>query len=230
VFTPDTVLDLISMARVVTHQDAITPFHESVADTSAAAEAAATILNLGAEALRRASFFPSLEDQSPMAQNMNKCVQLAAKICRNLLLLRAARAEPNTSSPSPSPTTTSIISRNTPITPIITSTIPISSATKLQPLHDEISLLKATLPKIEFISWLQHAPEAYVWVCFTAAAASAASAALHCRDEEGTGGDENDDWTSFILTPMPVITATDSAELRLLREGWAYLRWLRGKY
>jgi hypothetical protein len=227
VFTPDTVLDLISMARVVTHQDAITPFHESVADTSAAAEAAATILNLGAEALRRASFFPSLEDQSPMAQNMNKCVQLAAKICRNLLLLRAARAEPNTSSPSPSPTTTSIISRNTPITPIITSTIPISSATKLQPLHDEISLLKATLRKIEFVPWLQHAPEAYVWVCFTAAAASAAP---YYRDEGGAGEDENDDWTSFILTPMPVITATDSAELRLMREGWVYLRWLRGKY
>ncbi|OKP07455.1 hypothetical protein PENSUB_6044 [Penicillium subrubescens] len=90
-----------------------------------------------------------------------------------------------------------------------------------------MSLLKATLPKIEFIPWLQHAPEAYVWVCFTAAAASAAP---YYRGEEGNGQDENDDWTSFIITPMPVITAMDSAELRLLREGWAYLRWLRGKY
>ncbi|OOQ91449.1 hypothetical protein PEBR_00700 [Penicillium brasilianum] len=115
------------------------------------------------------------------------------------------------------------------VTPIIRTTTakPTSSTTKPNPLHDDISLLKATLPKIDFISWLQHAPEAYIWVCFTAAAATVAAA--DCRDEGGSGESENDDWTSFILTPMPVITAMDSAELRLMREGWAYLRWLRGK-
>lgn len=66
-------------------------------------------------------------------------------------------------------------------------------------------------------------------MCFTAAAAAAvAKSEAHYGDEERSGEGENDDWASFILTPMPVITATDSAELRLMREGWAYLRWLRG--
>ncbi|KAJ5358518.1 uncharacterized protein N7496_010931 [Penicillium cataractarum] len=156
VFTPDTVLDLIGVAHVVTQQDANTPLYESLAEKTAAAAATTTtptILTLGAEALRRASLYPSFENQSPMAQHMNKCVQLAAKICRKHLLLRA------------------------------------------------------------------HAPEAYVWVCFTAAAAAAAAAAAYDRDEKRSGEDHNDDWTSFILTPMPVITATDSAELRLMREG-----------
>jgi hypothetical protein len=98
-----------------------------------------------------------------------------------------------------------------------------SITTRSSRLHKEISCLKATLPKIDSISWLQHAPEVYVWVCFTAAAAA------YCKDKERIGECDNDDWTSFILTPMPVITAIDSAELRLLREGWAYLRWMRGK-
>jgi hypothetical protein len=154
---------------------------------------------------------------------MNKCVQLAAKICRDLLL-RAARTEAST---SPPPTKMTKSRRTTKIiTPIITTRIPTSSTTRPHLLHDDISLLKATLPKIDFISWLQHAPEAYVWVCFTAAASAAAASR---REGERSGEGENDDWTSFILTPMPVITATDSAEIRLMREGWAYVRWLRGK-
>jgi hypothetical protein len=221
VLTPETVLDLISTARVVTQQDTKPPLHESLSDTTAAA--AETILTLGADALRRASFFPSLGNKSTTAQNMNKCVQLAAKICRDLLL-RAARTEAST---SPPPTKMTKSRRTTKIiTPIITTRIPTSSTTRPHLLHDDISLLKATLPKIDFISWLQHAPEAYVWVCFTAAASAAAASR---REGERSGEGENDDWTSFILTPMPVITATDSAEIRLMREGWAYVRWLRGK-
>ncbi|CEO58448.1 hypothetical protein PMG11_03172 [Penicillium brasilianum] len=223
-FTPDTVLYLVGTAHVFAQQDANPPLRVSLAETTTAASA--TILTLGAEALRLTSFFPSLGDQSTTATNINTCVQLAAKICRNLLQ-RAARGGPSTSPPPP---TTSRIRTRTMVTPIITTTTtakPTSSTTKPNPLHDDISLLKATLPKIDFISWLQHAPEAYIWVCFTAAAATVAAA--DCRDEERSGESENDDWTSFILTPMPVITAMDSAELRLMREGWAYLRWLRWK-
>jgi hypothetical protein len=214
VFTLDTVLDLIGISRAMIQQDAKTPLHESTAEST---EAASMILTFGAEALRRASSFPSLGNQSP-TQNMNKCVQIATKLCHNLFLLRAAQAGPTTPPPPPTITTATTTTR---IIPIITTTIPTSSTTIPDLLHDDITLLKATLPKIDFISWLQHAPEAYVWLCFTAAVAA------HCRDEERSSENENDDWTSFILTPMPVITAMDSADLRLMREGWMYLRWLR---
>ncbi|KAL2794559.1 hypothetical protein BJX66DRAFT_337707 [Aspergillus keveii] len=100
----------------------------------------------------------------------------------------------------PSPT---VAARTTKTTP---------GRARSQFVYDDIEILKATLSKIDFGSWLQHAPEAHVWICFTAAAASV-------FDES--------DWTSFILTPMPVLTALDSDDLPVLRDSWAYLSWLR---
>ncbi|KAL2811433.1 hypothetical protein BJX63DRAFT_433437 [Aspergillus granulosus] len=117
-----------------------------------------------------------------IAKNMNRCCQVAAKIFRSIFATAALGI----------PTTTTT---DTP-----------------KCLRDDIGTLKGMLATIDFVSWLEYAPEAYGWVCFTAAAAS-------FRDEN--------DWTSFILTPMPVFTAMDSAELLVLRDGWAYLRWLR---
>ncbi|KAL2809144.1 hypothetical protein BJX63DRAFT_371595 [Aspergillus granulosus] len=175
VFTPETVMDLISTASTVAQY---AKMHELSTE-------ATMIPILGADALRRASF-PFDSKQGPVTKNMNKCVHLAAKICRNILLT----------------------------TLTLTTTTAAADVTNFC-LRDDIEVLKTSLRKIDFISWLQHAPEAYAWVCFTAAAA--------CFDNES-------DWTSFILTPMPVLTALDSADLRALREGWAYLKWLRGVF
>ncbi|KAL3456239.1 hypothetical protein BJX64DRAFT_271079 [Aspergillus heterothallicus] len=259
--TLDTVLDLVSTARKVVSQQEDTgrTTHEFLGEETTRIDL------LGAEALTRASFFPSFGSQTPKLQYMNKCVLLASRICRNLLRLpmrntraREAAVSPSLSvSPSPPQTTIETAATVLAVTPIQTSsispiagvTLPTSSTststntttTKPTPhlFRDDIAALKSTLPKIDFVSWLQHAPEAYVWVCFTAAAAAVA-----CRRDAGSddprhsrkGNDDNsnasaeegDEWASFILTPMPVITAMDSAELRVMREGWAYLRWLRG--
>jgi hypothetical protein len=80
--------------------------------------------------------------------------------------------------------------------------------------YDYIELPKATLSKIDFGPWLQHALEVHVWIwiCFTAAAASVFN---------------ESDWTSFNQRPLLILTALDSDELPVLKDSWAYLTRLR---
>ncbi|KAL4865621.1 hypothetical protein BDV12DRAFT_174448 [Aspergillus spectabilis] len=75
-----------------------------------------------------------------------------------------------------------------------------------------LSTLHAILQKVDLVSWQKLAPEVYIWICLTAAAAC----------------DESADRIPFITTQTPVLSASDSAELRLTREGWRYFKWLVG--
>ncbi|KAL3451446.1 hypothetical protein BJX65DRAFT_304030 [Aspergillus insuetus] len=183
-FSPDIIMDLINTATMVArYAKPPEPYAE------------ATISVLGAEALDRASL--SFTPPGTIVKNMNKCCQIAARIFRTILAIANTVTLVQTMPPP------ILTARTTKTTPGRTGSLF---------LYDDIELLKATLSKIDFGSWLQHAPEAYVWICFTAAAASV-------FDES--------DWTSFILTPMPVLTALDSDELPVLKDSWAYLSWLR---
>jgi hypothetical protein len=73
-----------------------------------------------------------------------------------------------------------------------------------------LSTLHAIIQKVDMLSWQKQAPEAYIWICLTASAACEVSA----------------DRIPFITTQMPVLSASDSAELSLTREGWRYFNWL----
>jgi hypothetical protein len=177
-------MDLISTATIVTrYANPPEPYAE------------ATISVLGAEAIERSSLCST--PPGAIVKNMNKCCQIAARIFRTIFAIANTVTLVQT---MPSPTVAARTAKTTP------------GRARSQFVYDDIELLKATLSKIDFGSWLQHAPEAHVWICFTAAAASV-------FDES--------DWTSFILTPMPVLTALDSDDLPVLRDSWAYLSWLR---
>ncbi|KIA75973.1 hypothetical protein HK57_00229 [Aspergillus ustus] len=233
VLSPDTVLDLINAACMVTQHAGLTESStdESRRTTTTAATTttapSTTIRSLGTEALKRAcSLSPSSRAElGPVTKAMNKCIQLATKLCRNILLLSSTLIN-SASSTALSPSPTSPISTPTTPLPPPPRAMATTSYIAASCFREDIETLKTTLPKIDFVTWLQHAPEAYAWVCFTAAAAAAAASASATSSSDG--GNETDDWSSFILTPMPVITARDSADLCVLREGWAYLRWLRG--
>ncbi|KAL5338048.1 hypothetical protein BJX70DRAFT_367928 [Aspergillus crustosus] len=75
-----------------------------------------------------------------------------------------------------------------------------------------LTALRAVLQKVDLQSWQQLAPEVYIWICLTAAAAC----------------DAVSDRVPFITMPTPVLSASDSSELGLTREGLWYFRWLVG--
>jgi hypothetical protein len=75
-----------------------------------------------------------------------------------------------------------------------------------------IRMLRPILRKLDMISWKKHAPEAYLWICFTAAAAC---------DTPGSR-------VPFVTVATPVLSASDTTELSLARECWWYYKWLCG--
>ncbi|KAL2825243.1 hypothetical protein BJY01DRAFT_256308 [Aspergillus pseudoustus] len=124
-------------------------------------------------------------------RDINLCLQSAASIFRSMLA--------TSQQPQPQPQQHPISAPATPATQSKES-IPKASLIRLQKL----------LRKVGFPSWLQHAPEAYLWICLTAAA-SAADLTLR-------GG--------FIMMSMPVLLALETTELAVTRQTWVYFMWL----
>jgi hypothetical protein len=81
---------------------------------------------------------------------------------------------------------------------------------RLLVLEDRLSSLKQLLRRLDPIVCKRSAPEAYAWLCFTAAVA--------CADIH--------DRVGLIMIPMPVITACDSIDLILIKKSWRYVKWL----
>jgi hypothetical protein len=75
-----------------------------------------------------------------------------------------------------------------------------------------IRMLRPILRKLDMVSWKKHAPEAYLWICFTAAAAC----------------DKPASRVPFVTVATPVLSASDTTELSLARECWWYYKWLCG--
>ncbi|KAB8228855.1 uncharacterized protein BDW43DRAFT_315497 [Aspergillus alliaceus] len=73
-----------------------------------------------------------------------------------------------------------------------------------------IQALRATFRKVDMVTWKKHAPETYLWICFTAAAA--------CDEAAGR--------VPFVAVATPVLSTSDTTELRLSRECWRYYKWL----
>ncbi|KAL2825122.1 hypothetical protein BJY01DRAFT_230280 [Aspergillus pseudoustus] len=72
--------------------------------------------------------------------------------------------------------------------------------------------LGSILHDLDLLTWNKHDPEAYLWICFTAAAA--------CEDAASR--------VPFVAIAPPLLTATDTKELPLARECWRYYKWLTG--
>jgi hypothetical protein len=75
-----------------------------------------------------------------------------------------------------------------------------------------IKMLRNMLQKLDMVSWKIHAPEVYLWICFTAAAA--------CDKPAGR--------VPFVTAVTPILSASDTMELSLARECWRYYTWLNG--
>ncbi|KAL4985779.1 hypothetical protein BDW68DRAFT_164482 [Aspergillus falconensis] len=78
--------------------------------------------------------------------------------------------------------------------------------------HTAIKMLRPILCKLDMVSWKKHAPEAYLWICFTAAAAC----------------DKPASRVPYVTVATPVLSASDTTELSLARECWWYYKWLCG--
>jgi hypothetical protein len=127
---------------------------------------------------------------SKTAQNMNQCVHLACSILWTLVLHGSHPGEQEVSGSSPTPSSSSFTSDTVRTTP-------------LGELHDVIQ-------KVDHISWQKHAPELYIWICLTAAAACDTPSAR----------------IPFIAALTPIVSASDSADLVLTRDSWRYFEWL----
>ncbi|KAL3484035.1 hypothetical protein BJX62DRAFT_219314 [Aspergillus germanicus] len=75
-----------------------------------------------------------------------------------------------------------------------------------------IKMLRNMLQKLDMVSWKVHAPEAYLWICFTAAAACDRPASR----------------VPFVTAVTPILSASDTMELCLARECWRYYTWMNG--
>ncbi|KAL2850521.1 hypothetical protein BJX68DRAFT_237045 [Aspergillus pseudodeflectus] len=75
-----------------------------------------------------------------------------------------------------------------------------------------IKILRDMLQRLDMVSWKKNAPEAYLWICFTVAAA--------CDKPAGR--------VPFVTAVTPILSASDTMELNLARECWRYYRWLSG--
>lgn len=73
-----------------------------------------------------------------------------------------------------------------------------------------IEMLRPILRQLDMVSWRKYAPEAYLWICFTAAAAC----------------DKPASRVPFVTVATPVLSASDTTELSLTRECWWYYKWL----
>jgi hypothetical protein len=89
-----------------------------------------------------------------------------------------------------------------------TSTTPVDPAIP----RTAIKMLRNMLQKLDMVSWKIHAPEAYLWICFTAAAAC----------------DKPASRVPFVTAVTPILSASDTMELSLARECWRYYTWLNG--
>ncbi|KAL3442722.1 hypothetical protein BJX65DRAFT_286187 [Aspergillus insuetus] len=128
---------------------------------------------------------------SKTAQNINQCVHLACSIFWTLVRHGSQPGEQGgfeTSSLSPSSFTSDTV-RSTPL-----------------------GALHGILQKLDHISWQKHAPELYIWICLTAAAACDTPSAR----------------IPFIAAVTPIVSASDSADLVLTRDSWRYFEWLAG--
>ncbi|KAL3484126.1 hypothetical protein BJX62DRAFT_219122 [Aspergillus germanicus] len=128
---------------------------------------------------------------SKTAQSINQCVHLACSIFWTLVLPGSEPGEQQVSASSPSPSSfASLTSETVHSTPL--------------------NALRAQLQKIDHISWQKHAPELYIWICLTAAAACDTPPAR----------------IPFIAAVTPIVSASDSADLVLTRDSWRYFEWL----
>lgn len=75
----------------------------------------------------------------------------------------------------------------------------------------DLSSLMNLLRKIGFTSWIEQAPEFYIWVCLTAASSAASDSTVR---------------RGFVMMSMPVILALESTELVIIDQAWAYFSWL----
>jgi hypothetical protein len=89
-----------------------------------------------------------------------------------------------------------------------------ATATELDALQGLLRNLKLALAKTDQMSWLETAPEACQWVCFTGGAAS-----FHVDQRS---------W--FIIFQASVEAALDSEDVFTLKNGLSYFRWLRKLY
>jgi hypothetical protein len=126
---------------------------------------------------------------SKTAQNINQCVHLACSIFWTLVPHGLQPGEQEVSEPSPSLSFTSDTVHSTPL-----------------------AALHGVLQKIDHISWQKHAPELYIWICLTAAAACDTPSAR----------------IPFIAAVTPIVSASDSPDLVLTRDSWRYFEWLAG--
>ncbi|KAL4882398.1 hypothetical protein BJY04DRAFT_40622 [Aspergillus karnatakaensis] len=124
------------------------------------------------------------------AQIINTCCRLAINIFWSIL--RSTVLDRRQKSPSPS-----------------TSAGSTTSYSALAPL---LETLRTTLRALDLVTWKKHAPEAYLWICLTAAAACDAPASR----------------VPFVAVVPPLLTASDTTELSLARECWRYYKWLAG--
>jgi hypothetical protein len=84
--------------------------------------------------------------------------------------------------------------------------IPFSAA-----VHNEhVLALKAALHKTDIISWLIAAPEAFIWICLTGAAAS----------------QQNLERAWFVARMGPIVIALGTEELAAVKEGFSHFQWV----
>ncbi|KAL3462365.1 hypothetical protein BJX64DRAFT_141618 [Aspergillus heterothallicus] len=81
-----------------------------------------------------------------------------------------------------------------------------------QTFPKSLQTLRTLLRKVGFTSWLQNAPEAYLWICITAAA-STDNVTLRA---------------GFVMMSMPILLALETTELAISRRAYAYFGWLEG--
>jgi hypothetical protein len=126
---------------------------------------------------------------SKTAQNINQCVHLVCSIFWTLVPHGLQPGDREVSELSPSSSFTSDTVRST-----------------------HLCALYGVIQKLDHISWQKHAPELYIWICLTAAAACGTPSAR----------------IPFIAAVTPIMSASDSADLVLIRDSWRYFEWLAG--
>ncbi|KAL3455817.1 hypothetical protein BJX64DRAFT_271676 [Aspergillus heterothallicus] len=94
-------------------------------------------------------------------------------------------------------------------------TNPTSSGDAKRPIQaqpEPLEMLRAIFKDLDLVTWKKHGPEAYLWICFTAAAACDGPASR----------------VPFMAVVPPLLTASDTTELSLARDCWRYHKWLTG--
>ncbi|KAJ0414041.1 hypothetical protein BJY00DRAFT_46417 [Aspergillus carlsbadensis] len=144
-----------------------------------------------------APFCLPLDEEQPYqhpttARDRDHCFQCAARLFHQILYTSQHPQQP------PTPTTTT------------TTTAKPTGTEKTPNSKEELDILRKLLRKVGFTSWLQHAPEGYIWICLTAAASAS--------DKTTRSG--------FIMMSVPLLLALETTQLAVTRQAWVYFKWL----